>query len=107
MKITYNRKKMEIVHFYVDNNNKTIDVWAKPDNVKNTKAEKLDVNKMELKKLNTTYEVQPTSDEVYQEQVDYLAQYPVKHIIEDNQKDDGKRENNFRKKQGLRTFKRS
>eukprot|EP00957_Ditylum_brightwellii_P167432 12745978-Ditylum_brightwellii.AAC.1 len=37
MTIFYNKKKMEIVHFYVDDNNETIDIWAKPINVKNAK----------------------------------------------------------------------
>jgi hypothetical protein len=76
---------------------KTIDIWAKPDNIKNAKTEKLDVNKMKLKKSNKAYEVQPTSDEVYQAQVDYFMWYPGRHIIDDNKKDDGKRENKLQK----------
>ena len=41
---------MEIVHFYVNDSNKSIKIWAKSLTEKNAKAEKLDVNQMELKK---------------------------------------------------------
>ena len=41
---------MEIVHFYVNDSNKSIEIWAKSLNEKNAKAEKLDLNQMKFKK---------------------------------------------------------
>ena len=46
MTINYMEKRMEIVHFYVNDSNKSIDIWAKSLTEKNAKAEKLDVNQM-------------------------------------------------------------
>ena len=45
------KKRMEIVRFYVNDSNKSIEIWAKSLTEKNAKAEKLDVNQMKLKKM--------------------------------------------------------
>ena len=55
MTINYMKKRMEIVHFYVNDSNKSIEIWAKSLTEKNAKAEKLDVNQMKCKKKLPQY----------------------------------------------------
>ena len=97
MTINYMKKRMEIVHFYVNDSNKSIDIWAKSLTEKNAKAEKLDVNQMKCKKKTSSVHCTPQRNF----QIGDMYRYPGRHEVE-KKHDDGTREIKLKKKTALK-----